>query len=415
MNLTTRIFLALLAGLAAGAVLPALGGSGIALAIAEPVGNLWLQALQMTIIPLIAGLLFTGITESVGTAGGGKLAGRALLAFLGLLVFSALWAILFVPELLRLWPAPAAAAAAIVAKSAGAAAAVPEAVIDPGKWLLSLVPANIFEALGKGDMLPVVTFISAFALAASRLDAPRRDRLTALFDTVKDAMLVLVGWIFAIAPIGVFALALTVGLKAGLGAFGLLAHYIAVLVIVQVGLILLVYPLVLVLGGIGIGRFARAVLPAQAVAVSTQSSIGSLPAIFVGAERLGLPDNVSRVVLPLAVSVFRITSPCANIAVVLYCGHLYGISPGLLALAGGLLASLAAAVSTGGLPGSITFLAACVPIADAMGIPVAVLPLLLAVELVPDIFRTLGNVTADLGVNAIMAKRLKLESPATAA
>jgi Na+/H+-dicarboxylate symporter len=50
-----------------------------------------------------------------------------------------------------------------------------------------------------------------------------------------------------------------------------------------------------------------------------------------------------------------------------------------------------------------------------MGIPVAVLPLLLAVELVPDIFRTLGNVTADLGVNAIMAKRLKLESPATAA
>jgi proton glutamate symport protein len=415
MSLTTRIFLALLAGLAAGAALPALGGGGIALAIAEPVGNLWLQALQMTIIPLIAGLLFTGITESVGTAGGGKVAGRALLAFLGLLIFSALWAILFVPELLRLWPAPAAAAAAIVAKSAVAAAAVPEAVIDPGKWLLSLVPANIFEALGKGDMLPVVTFISAFALAAGRLDTERRHRLTALFESVKDAMLVLVGWIFAIAPIGVFALALTVGLKAGLGAFGLLAHYIAVLVIVQVGLILLVYPLALLLGGIGISRFARAVLPAQAVAVSTQSSIGSLPAIFVGAERLGLPENVSRVVLPLAVSIFRITSPCANIAVVLYCGHLYGISPGLLALAGGLLASLAAAVSTGGLPGSITFLAACVPIANAMGIPVEVLPLLLAVELVPDIFRTLGNVTADLAVTAIMAKRLKLESPAPGA
>jgi Na+/H+-dicarboxylate symporter len=409
MNLTTRIFLALLAGLAVGAVLPALGGSGLALAIAEPVGNLWLQALQMTIIPLIAGLLFTGITESVGTAGGGKLAGRALLAFLGLLIFSALWAILFVPELLRLWPAPAAAAMAIVAKSAGAAA-VPDAVIDPGQWLLSLVPSNVFEALGKGDMLPVVTFIAAFALAASRLDAPRRDRLTALFEAVKDAMLVLVGWIFAVAPIGVFALALTVGLKAGVGAFGLLAHYIAVLVIVQVGLILLVYPLALLFGGIGIGRFARAVLPAQAVAVSTQSSIGSLPAIFVGAERLGLPENVSRVVLPLAVSIFRITSPCANIAVVLYCGHLYGISPGLLALAGGLLASLAAAVSTGGLPGSITFLAACVPIANAMGIPVEVLPLLLAVELVPDIFRTLGNVTADLAVTAIMSKRLKLES-----
>lgn len=412
MSLTTRIFLSLLAGLAVGAVLPGLGGAALALAIAEPVGSLWLQALQMTIIPLIAGLLFTGITESVGTAGGGKLAGRALLAFLGLLIFSALWSILFVPELLRLWPAPAAAAASIVVESVNVGTAMPEAVIDPGKWLLSLVPANVFEALGKGDMLPVVTFISAFALAASRLDAAKRDRLTALFEAVKDAMLVLVGWIFAVAPIGVFALALTVGLKAGIGAFGLLAHYIAVLVIVQVGLILLIYPLVWLLGGVGIGRFARAVLPAQAVAVSTQSSIGSLPAIFEGAEQLRLPESVSRVVLPLAVSIFRITSPCANIAVVLYVGHLYGISPGLLALAGGLLASLAAAVSTGGLPGSITFLAATVPIANAMGIPVEVLPLLLAVELLPDVFRTLGNVTADLAVTALLAKRQKAEAAA---
>ena len=70
-----------------------------------------------------------------------------------------------------------------------------------------------------------------------------------------------------------------------------------------------------------------------------------------------------------------------------------------------MLAALAAAVSTGGLPGSITFLAATVPIANAMGIPIAALPLLLAVELLPDIFRTLGNVTADLAVTAILSKR----------
>ena len=69
------------------------------------------------------------------------------------------------------------------------------------------------------------------------------------------------------------------------------------------------------------------------------------------------------------------------------------------------LAALVAAVSTGGLPGSITFLAACVPIANAMGVPIAVLPVLLAVELVPDVFRTLGNVTADLAVTAILGRR----------
>ena len=110
MNLTARMFLALIAGLAAGAVLPGLGAGPVALAIAEPVGNLWLQALQMTLIPLVAGLLFTGIVQSVGIAGGGKVAGNALLWFLALLLFSSVWSIVFVPELLRFWPAPITAA-----------------------------------------------------------------------------------------------------------------------------------------------------------------------------------------------------------------------------------------------------------------------------------------------------------------
>lgn len=402
MSITLRIFLALIAGLAVGALLPADLGKPL-LPVTDAVGNLWLQALQMTIIPLIAGLLFTGIATSVGQAGGGRTAGRALLAFFLLLVFSAGWSMLFVPLLLDVWPAPPAAAAAIVANSAGAAP-VGEIKVDIGQWLLSLVPANIFDSLAKGDMLPVVTFISVFALAATRLDDGRRGQLVSLFDAVKDAMLVLVGWIFIAAPVGVFALAVSVGIKAGLGAFGLLGHYIAVLVAVQVGLIILVYPLAVIFGRVGPLAFARAVLPAQAVAVSTQSSIASLPAIFDGAERLGLPEATSRVVLPLAVSIFRITSPCANVAVVLYVGHLYGMDHSALAFLGALLAALVAAVSTGGLPGSITFLAACVPIANAMGVPIAVLPVLLAVELVPDIFRTLGNVTADLAVTAILSR-----------
>jgi proton glutamate symport protein len=402
MNLTLRIFLALLAGLVVGALLPAALGTPL-LPVTDAIGNLWLQALQMTIIPLIAGLLFTGIASSVGQAGGGKVAGRALLAFLLLLVFSAVWSMIFVPLLLEWWPAPAEAAAQIVASSKGSAAGS-DIRIDLGKWLLSMVPANIFEALAKGDMLPVVAFVSLFALAATRLDDDRRRNLVNLFDAVKDAMLVLVGWIFVVAPLGVFALAVSVGIKAGLGAFGLLGHYITVLVLVQLGLIILVYPLAVIFGRVGPFAFARAVLPAQAVAVSTQSSIASLPAIFDGAERLGLPEATSRVVLPLAVSIFRITSPCANVAVVLYCGHLYGMDHSALAFLGALLAALVAAVSTGGLPGSITFLAACVPIANAMGVPIAVLPVLLAVELVPDVFRTLGNVTADLAVTAILSR-----------
>ena len=140
MNLTAKIFLALIAGLAVGAALPGIGGVAVALAIAEPLGNLWLQALQMTIIPLIAGLLFTGIAESVGTAGGGKVAASALLAFFILLLVSAVWAILFVPQLLSVWPAPMQAAAALTGTAPGTAIAA--GPINIGGWLLSLVPAK---------------------------------------------------------------------------------------------------------------------------------------------------------------------------------------------------------------------------------------------------------------------------------
>ena len=410
MKVAVRIFIALLLGLAAGALLSGSTAAPLALKLAEPIGNLWLTALKMTILPLIAGLLFTGIATSMGTASGSKLAGTAIVTFLVLYVCSTLWGMVLIPPLLDLWPAPAAAAQALTGVVPGTP--VPALAIDPGQWLLSLVPANIFKALADGDTLPVVVFITLFALASGRLPKARHDLLVHFFEAIKDAMLVIIDWIFIVGPIGVFALAMTVGLKAGVGAFGILAHYIAVLIIIQVLLILAIYIAVALFGG-DVFRFARAVLPAQAVAASTQSSIASLPAMYEGAEALELPETVSGVVLPLAVALFRITGPATNVAVVLYVGHLNGIEPGLLALAAGVLVAVAASVSSGGVAGAVSFLASTVPIANALGVPTAALPLLLAVELVPDIFRTIGNVTGDLAVTKILAKRVARQEART--
>lgn len=402
MKIAVRIFIALLLGLAAGALLSGGSAAPMALKLAEPIGNLWLTALKMTILPLIAGLLFTGIATSMGTASGSKLAGTAIVTFLGIYVVSAVWGMVIMPPLLALWPAPAAAAQALTGVVPGTP--VPALVLEPGPWLLSLVPENIFKALAAGDTLPVVVFITVFALAAGKLPKERHDLLVVIFESIKDAMLIIIDWVFVAGPIGVFALAMTVGLKAGVGAFGILAHYIVIVVLVQVALILAIYVVMALFGG-GLVRFARAVLPAQAVAASTQSSVASLPAMYEGAESLGLPETVSGVVLPLAVALFRITGPCTNVAVVLYVGHLNGVEPGLLALAAGVLVAVAASVSSGGVPGAVSFLASTVPIANALGVPTAALPLLLAVELIPDIFRTVGNVTGDLAVTSILARR----------
>lgn len=101
-------------------------------------------------------------------------------------------------------------------------------------------------------------------------------------------------------------------------------------------------------------------------------------------------------------AVFRITSPVANLAVVLYCAQLFGIPIGLEQILIGGIVAFAVSVASVGLPGQVSFFASIAPICIAMGVPVELLPLLLAVEVIPDIFRTIGNVTADLAAARIV-------------
>ncbi|WP_313445134.1 cation:dicarboxylate symporter family transporter, partial [Brevundimonas sp.] len=166
----------------------------------------------------------------------------------------------------------------------------------------------------------------------------------------------------------------------------------------------IIYVVAIVWGRISLARFARAVAPAQVVAVSTQSSLASLPVMIERArDWLGVPQTSAGLVLPLAVAVFRITSPVANLAVCLYVAQLHGVELGLGVLIAGGLTAIAVSIASVGLPGQVSFFAAIGPICLAMGLPLGVLPLLLAVEVIPDIFRTVGNVTADLAATRIVA------------
>jgi len=153
-------------------------------------------------------------------------------------------------------------------------------------------------------------------------------------------------------------------------------------------------------------------IPVEAMAISTQSSLAPLPVMLTACDRLGVPERARDLVLPMAVAVFRITSPAGNLAVVIYIAHLYGIhlAPGTLAI-GVVVASLVS-VAAVGVASSVTFFTTLVPISMAMGLPMDLLPLFLAVETLPDFSRTIGNVTADVGVTAMAGRWAKGEVPA---
>ncbi|OQW45311.1 MAG: sodium:dicarboxylate symporter [Proteobacteria bacterium SG_bin6] len=404
MSQPTRILLSLIVGLAAGIVAAASGGAWVAPAadVAQPIGEAWLAGLKMTIVPLIVALLITGVAATAETARSGRLAARALTLFMTLLVISSALAAVIMPAILALWPLDPAAGGALRRALAGAQPTGPM----PGftEFMKAIIPTNPIAAAANDAILPLIIFTMAMAFAITRLPAERRTLLVDFFQAVADAMLVVINWVLALAPIGVAALAFVVGARAGTAAVGALLHYIVTYSAVGLIIGLLAYPLVLIAGRVPLGRFARAVAPAQAVAISTQSSLASLPAMIKGAEGLALPKPVSGVVLPLAVAVFRITAPPMNLAVILYIAHWYGLALSPLQIVAAVAAASVTTFSGVGLPGQVSYVASVAPIGLAIGVPVEALGLLIAVETIPDIFRTLGNVTMDVAVTAILSR-----------
>ena len=402
---TTIILMALIIGVALGMLLGASTPS--VTDAADVVGTLWLNGLRMTVVPLVVALLVTGIAQTAQAARAGRLAGRAVVTMLVILWCSSIMAALMMPVLLAIFPMPAGSAEALRAALSSAA---PTGVVPPfGDFLRAMIPTNPIAAAASDAILPLIIFTAIFGFAVTRLPEAKRGHVTGLFDALADAMIIIIGWVLALAPIGVFALAFVVGTKAGAAAFGALAHYVFILSALGIVVWLASFMLAYFGARRGVTEFFKASIPAQAVAISTQSSIASLPAMLKGVTALGVPAATADVVLPLAVAIFRATGPAMNLGVALYIAYWFDVEVGPAQIAIGIAAAATTTLGAVSLPGSVSFVSSIAPICIAIGAPVEPLGLLIAVETFPDIFRTLGNVTMDMAVTGTISRQSEPE------
>lgn len=406
MSHTTRILLALAAGSALGLIL-AFWNHGVAIQVADavqPIGRLWLNALQMTVVPLVAALVIIGVNSASDAAASGRTARRAIVVFIVLLALISMFAAVLAPAALSLLPRNEA-----LVESLRAAFSGPEPVARAGNigdFLVSIIPSNAIAAAAAAAMLPTVAFSLFFGFALARVEPERRLRMLELLQTVIDTMIIIVRWVLWTAPLGVFALMLAVCARVGLDILTALGWYIALLCSLHLAATALMYVVVAVAGNESARSFAKGILPAQTIALGTQSSLASLPAMIESARtRLGYPVAVASLVLPMAVSLFRITSPVQYMCVAAFIAWIYGIDLGFAHLAAG--AALATVISMGsvGLPGQAIFMTTNLPVTQAMGLPTEPLGILLAVDTVPDMFATLGNVTADLAATSVVTRQ----------
>lgn len=405
MSLTAQVVAALLVGLAAGLVVRQYPTPTLLtfVGLVEPLGVLWVNAIRMTVIPLVVSLLITGVASSASLRAVRGIGVRAVASFVGLLLFAAVVSLLVVPPLFGWLHIDAATAASLQPNPTDTAASAGARVPSFAEWITGIIPSNPIQAAADGAMLPLVMFALPLALALLTLAPSRREPVVAFFEGLGEAMLAIVRVVIALSPVGVFALMLPLAARTGGSVAGALGYYVVVISVSQLLMIALLYPVAGLLGRVRVSRFARAVFPAQAVAFSSSSSLASLPALIDGANRrLGLPPPVSDVVLPLAVSTFKVGLPLMWITAATFLGRFYGVTLTPMQLVLVALTAILTSFSTPGVPHG--WLLVISPLVATMGIPPQGIGLLIAVDAIPDMFATTLNVTGDMTAAAIVSR-----------
>ena len=394
---------ALLIGLGLGAV----AASSQVVSVASFIGALWLNALKMTVIPLVVTLLVVGISKSSEAAAAGRIAGRSVLWMVIICTLSAISGAIMVMVLTKLFPLARATASGLQTALAGVEQTASGPLPGIADFFKGVIPDNIFAAAANGDLLPLVVASVLFALALTHISAAGRRAIVNLFEAIADAFVVIIDWVLWVAPLGVLALAYTVGSAAGGSAFAGLGHYVVLISVIGIVVTLACYPMAMIWARLSPAEFSRGLVAPTAVAISTRSSLASLPAMLASVKLMGARDEVADVTLPISVALFRATGPAMNTAVAFYVAHWIGFEPSVAQMIAATAVGAVMSYGAVSLPGEVSFISSIAPIALALGVPIAPLALLVAVEMIPDIFRTVGNVWHDVTVTMIVDRRTR--------
>lgn len=404
MSKSVSILVGLVLGLVFGASLSYSGSSVLqgALVLTEPLGLMWINAIRMTVVPLLVALLVTSIAGRRETGLVARVGIQTFGLFFFLVAVSGLTALMVAPYLLQSIYISPDAVETLIASEASSGERF-QNLPDFRDWLVNLIPVNPIEAAAEGNLLSLMIFTGFFSLALSSLRLEAKENVIAVFVGVKEAMLVLISWVMGLAPIGVFSLVFSFSSALGVSAIAALSSF----VFIAVGLVLMItgflYPIAVLGGGVSLKQFAVSCLPAQVVGFSTRSSVAALPATYTATKALGISADLSGVVLPLAIAFLKYATPVARTTGAYFIAILYGID-----LTVYLLFILAASISllsfyTPGIPSASLLI--MTPIFVSLGLPVEGIGILIGVDFIIDMFLTMSNVTANIAAVTVMARK----------
>lgn len=368
----------------------------------QPLGQLFINAIQMLVVPLIFCAIVSAITSLQAQSNVKRLA----LKTIGLFIFTAWIASIIglgVGTFIDMTPATQLSAADVTERD-----------IPPvSQVLLNIIPTNPFAAMVEGRVLQILLFAALVGIAINQLKE-KAEPARAFFKSGAEVMFQITRMVLELTPIGVFGLMAWMVGSHGLETLMPLGKFILAIYLACIIHIVVTYGMLVRFGAkMSPWAFVKAIFPTQLIAYTTSSSYGTLPSTYrTTTERLGVSKDYASFSLPLGATINM--DGCGGIypaIAAIFIAHLYGIPLGLVEYAVIMVTATIAALGTAGVPGSAMVMLTVT--LTAVGLPIEGIAFIAAVDRVIDMMRTATNVTGDMVVTSVVARSENLiESPA---
>lgn len=409
MNAPTKILLGLGLGLGLGIAANLLEAPWVEAAVTygtDPLGKMWLSALVMVVVPLIMGTLVTGVA---GLGSAQRLGRIGLTCFLSVLGMTVLAVLLGLVAMNAVRPgarlAPEVRQRLVVAYKGETEQAMGLSQRAIGMELLTgLVPRNPVKAAANGDLLALLVFALVLGVALNRMAKERAEPLLRFLDSLAGASLAIIELVMKAAPVGVFCLLFTVMARFGLSLLGSLAAYFLTVLGSLALFQFFGYALILrVVAKRDPRTFFKAIRTVMITAFSTSSSNATFPTTLAVAQRdLGIPRDIAAFVLGIGATTGQMGTALFEGASALFLAQVFGIHLDLLQQVVVVAMAVFTSIGVAGIPGgSIPLL---MVVLGMVGIPMEGIAIILGIDRILDMSRTVLNVTGDLVTAAIVVR-----------
>jgi Na+/H+-dicarboxylate symporter len=372
----------------------------------KPVGTLFIRLLMFVAIPLVVSSLIVGASSLGDLRKVGRIGARTILLYM---VTTAVAITIGLALVNLIEPGRQ-----LAVESRGRLMAEFEGTIEPRieqetsldlvDTILEIVPTNPMEAMAEGNMLQIVFFALLVGVSLTVIAPEKAQHVIGFFDGVSDVMVRVVGMIMYIAPYGVFALIAATVAEFGFDILGTLGWYAVTLLLgFAVHLFGTIALLVRTMGGMSPIRFFRSLRPVMLIAFSSSSSAATLPVTMETCERrLGISKRITSFVLPLGATINMDGTSMYQAVAAVFIAQVYGLDLALPQQLTILLTAVLASIGTAPVPGvGIVML---IIVLRSVGIPEEGIALILGIDRILDMCRTVLNVSGDAAVTTVIAR-----------